>query len=105
MTKPKRPLPFSQPTARKLMPDLNAGDTVVRASIEAADPGFDVVLRRGEEIKHIFFRWEPSEQRWAGVVGTVVPLASAEALHRQLNDLVDAAVAEGWEIREDNRCR
>jgi hypothetical protein len=31
----------------------------------------------------------------AGVVGTVVPVASADALHRQMNELVDAAVAEG----------
>jgi hypothetical protein len=34
-----------------------AGELVAKASIEVPDPSFDVVLRRGEEIQHIFFRW------------------------------------------------
>ena len=89
--------------ASKLMPDPNAGDTVAKTSIEVPDPSFGVVLRKGAASKHIFFKWEPSEAMWAGVGGTVVPIGSAEQLHQQLNGQVDTAVAEGLEIREDNR--
>lgn len=102
--KPKRPLPFDpkrQP--QPLMPDPRANEVTVKASIEVSDPSFDVVLRRGDEVKHIFFRYEPSEQVWAGVIGITVPVAGAEQLHRQLNALIDAAVADGWVIREDSR--
>jgi hypothetical protein len=104
MTKPKRPLPFDpnrQPTP--FMPDPRAGELVAKASIEQTDPTFDVVLRRGDEIQHIFFRFEPSEQVWAGVIGITVPGAGAAKLYADLNSLIDGAVAEGWEIRKDTR--
>lgn len=99
----KTALPFDPKRPRTpLMPDPNAGDVVARASIEVPDPSFEVVLRKGDHIRTIFLRGQPGGP-WAGVIGEVRPVRDLEQLQREMLAAVDAAIADGWTVAEDDR--